>query len=90
MFDPIEHEIVGQDFMFMPPGGSPYDPSRVEKSPGYTLLSSGDWVTVESAWTRPFLSEHAPDLFYVRSHNSGEATHVVRGDLKLLFGNPNG
>ena len=89
MFDPIEHEIVGQDFMFMPPGKSPFQIRREAHAPR-AILITGDRVTVESAWTRPFLSDDAPDLFYVRSHNTGEATHVVRGDLKLLFGNPNG
>lgn len=85
MFTPIENPLIGTTRLYMPQGYSPFDPSQADLDDVTLVLAVGDAVTVESAWNRDYL-EHTssnPVLFYVRSHRTGHATHVVERDIKL-------
>ena len=84
MFDKIEHEFVGTTRAYLPQGATPYAVVPVSDRPGLSIiLYPGDTVDVLSAWTRNYLPPDAPALFYVRSRNTGQCTHVVAADLPL-------
>lgn len=79
MYRQIDSPHVGIESAYLPQGRMPYDVSG--EIDGTTILRNGDPVTILSAWTRDYLPADAPTLYYVRSHNTGHATHVVGADL---------
>lgn len=88
LFTPANHSLVGTRRVYIGQGSSPYDPNHpdhpdhVSEPGGLTILNAGDPVWVLSAWDRDYLTD-APILLYVRSENTGEATHVLACDLPL-------
>jgi hypothetical protein len=82
IFTPIpDHPLVGQLRVYLPLGSSPY---KTPERDGNTILLSGERVRVESAWTRDYLPDSEPDLFFVESTETGETTHVIADDLLLM------
>lgn len=88
-FEPIADDLVGTTRMFMPQGKSPYDHLLLGETDGggggTLIICTGDAVTVESAWTRPYMARTAPVLYYVRSHRTGIATHVLADQINLAL-----
>jgi hypothetical protein len=83
LFQPAQHPYIGTLRMFMPQGRSPYEVAGADDSDGVLILRNGDVVDVVSAWTRPYLPPTTPTLLYVRSLNTGRATHVIESELPL-------
>lgn len=79
-----DDKLVGTQRLFMPQGYSPYQISGISRGENW-VLCNGDMVTVESAWTRDYLPPTDPNLYYVRSHRTGLATHVTFDEIKLAL-----
>lgn len=87
MFIPvINHPAINQSDRsggYIPQGLSPVRPEpHTCNENGVCILHTGDRVRVESAWDRGdgFV------LLYVRSVNTGEATHIPEADFRRLTG----
>jgi len=85
MFTPVPDDPwIGTARIYMPQGYSPIQPaSDRQLAQEHVLLAPGDAVTIQSAWTRPYLPDGGEILYYVKSHRTGKNTHVPESHLPL-------
>lgn len=87
IFAPTSHPFVGREMIFGTEIESDnhklYSTTRrqLAEKGERMILFVGDRVTVESAWTRPYLPDGGETLLYIKSHTTGERTHVTAADL---------
>jgi hypothetical protein len=82
MFTPATHPLVGTTARYLPERFRILTLEQArEESEGTLLTFPGDTVDVLSAWTRDYLPD-APALLYVRSHATGECTHLSADDIR--------
>lgn len=77
MFTPTDHAHLGQTLTYTP-AETTFDRAAhtCNTNGGTCIMHPGDAVDVLSAWNRNAYDGDTMTLLYVRSHDTGEATHV--------------